>query len=144
MGFDSTLGETIIGSASIPKVQLDAAVYRTAGPSLQAALTTMSSNFSGRWTRKTIKLPVTSGQSYTVTGWIRSNDTAFADGDCVMKVMLNATQLASQSMTTAARNAWEQFTLTFTAPYTGEAALVWQMRWYLGNKSMWLDDLTIT
>jgi hypothetical protein len=46
-------------------------------------------------------------------------------------------------MTTACYNAWEAFSIGFTATYTGEAVLVWDM-YHTTAGNFWLDDLTIT
>lgn len=128
-----------------PIVTTDASVYRTAGPSLKSYLATRT---AVNWVApakatKTIKIPCTSGTSYTVTGYIRTDDTAYTNGDCRVGIYLNDAEVTGQNMTTACENAWEQFTLTFTATTTGEYVLAWSMYYANGAKSYWLDDLTI-
>lgn len=138
---------TVYAKNYLPSVTTDASVYRTTGPSIKSYLQTVSSStFPTQTTkaRKPIKIPVTSGTSYTVTGYIRCNDTAYVNGDCTVSVFFNETELDSQSMTTSCINAWEQFTLTFTATQTGEALFTWDMFYVNGDKSYWLDDLTVS
>lgn len=142
-------GQSTAGFMSSPRARLNNSVFRTAAPSLETFLQSFDSQV---WAgaapdnvcRKQIKIPVTSGQSYTVTGYVRTNETAYANGDCRVYVYFNNTTLASQSLTTACINAWEQFTLTFTATTTGEALFSWEMHFSSGSKSFWLDDLTIS
>lgn len=138
-----------------PKITKDATVYRTSGPSLNSYLSTRASDY---WTTasnsgsvyktakstKPIKIPVTSGVAVTVTGYIRTNDTAYVNGDCDVALYFLETEVASQAMTTACINAWEQFSLTFTPSQTGEAYFLWDMYYANGNKSYWLDDLVIS
>ena len=143
---------TSAGSATNhPNVTTDVTVYKTTGPSLKSYLATRSitywRNLSGYpkpIAVKNIKIPVTTGTSYTVSGWIRTDDTAYLTGDCRMAIIHNNTEFVSQDMTTACINAWEQFTLTFTAPQTCEMNLAWEMYYSNGAKSYWLDDLTIS
>jgi len=129
-----------------PVVTLDTTTYQSTSPSLRAKLTTYENT---AWSNvgkpiKNIKIPVTDGTSYTVTGYIRSDDTSYVNGDCEVSVLFDGVELDSQSMTTSCINAWEQFSLTFTATETGEAYLSWVMKFVNGNKSMWLSDLTIS
>ena len=134
-----------------PNVTTDATVYKTIGPSLKSYLATRNATY---WRNlagyaqpiavKNIKIPVTAGTSYTVVGWVRTNDTAYLTGDCRMAIIYNNSELVAQDMTTACIDAWEQFTLTFTAPQTCEMNLAWEMYYSNGGKSYWLDDLTIS
>jgi hypothetical protein len=96
--------------------------------------------------RKTIKIPVTGGQANTVTGYIRTDSpvTSYVSGDVQMYIILNNTILGSNTITSQCANAWSQFTMTFTPPYTGEATLVWEMYHPITGKSYWLDDLSIS
>lgn len=128
-----------------PVVTTDATVYKTTGPSLKSYLGTRTSANWGSPSKatKTIKIPCTSGTSYTVTGYIRTDDTAYTNGDCRVGIYLNDAEVTGQDMTTACENAWEQFTLTFTATTTGEYVFTWSMYYANGAKSYWLDDLTI-
>ena len=128
-------------------VTSDSSVYRTSGPSLKSYLATRTTTY---WvsplfkSRKTIKIPCTSGTSYTVAGFIRTDDTAYTDGDCRVSIYLNDEEIVGQDMTTACENAWEGFSLSFTAAQTAEYVLVWSMYYANGAKSYWLDDLTIS
>lgn len=140
-----------VAGTSVPLVGLDAAVFRTAGPSLRASLTTFNVNIWGStanraWARKAIKIPATSGASKTVAGYFRYSFASgtFTNGDAVMQIILNNTVVTSQSMTTAANGAWEAFSLTFTPSVTGEYNFVWKFRFPAGACSMWIDDVTIT
>lgn len=143
IGFNYSAGG--VGVASFPVVSTDASTYKTTSPSLKCLLTTyVASLFTNTKPVKTIKIPVTASTSYTVSGYIRSDDTAYANGDCVMSIMKDGTTIASQNMTTACINAWEQFTLTFTPSVTCEVDLVWETGFSNGAKSIWLSDLTIT
>lgn len=128
-----------------PVVTTDSSTYQSTSPSLKAYLGTFNLAFFAPGSKpiKNIKIPVTSGVSYTVTGYVRSNDSAFTNGDSVVSVLMNDVELDTQSMTTSCINAWEQFTLTFTAPATGEAYLAWEVYIVTGTKSIWLSDLTI-
>lgn len=145
--FGNGYNSVITGSGYVPAVTTDASVYNTTSPSLKSNLVTRSSSIYPSpicKSRKPIKIPVTSGTSYTVTGYIRCDDTAYVNGDCKVSVFFNETVLDSQDMTTSCVNAWEQFTLTFTATQTGEALFAWDMYYANGGKSYWLSDLTIS
>lgn len=128
-----------------PVVTTDATVYRTTGPSLKSYLASKNTAYWGAPSKatKTIKIPCTSGTSYTVTGYVRTDDAAYTNGDCRVGVYLNDAEVTGQNMTTSCINAWEQFTLTFTATTTGEYVFTWSMYYANGAKSYWLDDLTI-
>lgn len=139
-------------SPSFPVVQRDATVYRTAAPSLKSYLATRN---AGYWTSvggtvktstsiKSIKIPVTASVPVTVTGYIRTDDAAYVNGDCGVSLNFIGVDVANQAMTTACINAWEQFTLSFTPTQTGEAYFLWEMYYANGAKSYWLDDLVIT
>jgi len=133
-------------SYNVPVVSTDAATFRTTGPSLKAYLETLNTSVrvsAQSRAQKLIRIPITSGTTYAVAGYIRTNIATVANGDCVMYVYFNNTSLGSQSMTTACYNAWEAFSIGFTATYTGEAVLVWDM-YHTTAGSFWLDDLTIT
>lgn len=138
---------TSISPWSCPKVTTDSTVYKTTGPSLKSFLNTRSTTI---WltrffrARKTIKIPCTASTSYTVAGFIRTDDTSYVNGDCRVSIYLNDVEIVGQDMTTACENAWEGFSLNFTAGQTGEYVLVWSMYYANGNKSYWLDDLTIS
>lgn len=133
-------------NTSFPLVSTDTDTYRTVSPSLKSYLATRSSGIwvVGAAARKAIKIPAVAGTSYSISGYIRTNDTAYVNGDCKMVIALNNTLITSQEMTTACINAWEQFNLNFTASVTGEYLLVWVMYYENGAKSYWLDDLTIS
>lgn len=144
-----------IAATNAPQVSYDATVYRSSAPSLQSYLATKTTSYwqvtvgsSGTVHKykasKPIKIPVTSGVSYTVTGYIRTDDTSYVNGDCSVSIVIADADVVSQNMTTACINAWEQFTLTFTSTITGEAHLCWNMFYENGAKSYWLDDLTIS
>lgn len=137
------------GFNSSPIVSLNNSVFRTTAPSLETILGSYDSNVwdgnsSDSLCRKQIKVPVEEGTSYTITGYIRTNETAYANGDCNVYAYFNDDTLDSQSMTTSCVNAWEQFTLSFTAPETGEVLFSWEMHFSSGSKSFWLDDIEIS
>lgn len=140
-GFNSTPSS----AQNFPQVTTDATMYQTTGPSLKSYLPTYNNSYFVR-TRaiKTIKIPVVASTAYTITGYIRTNDTAYVNGDCFVSAEFDGVQLDVQTMTTSCINAWEQFTLTFTASKTGEVNLVWAMLFANGAKSIWLSDLTIS
>lgn len=136
-----------IAYTSSPILTTDASVFRTAAPSISCNI---SSRNSQHWVdkntraRKTIKIPIVSGQSYTVSGYVRNNITSFANGDVRMCIVNTVgVEVVGQNMTTASNSAWEQFSLTFTATETAEYHLVMEM-YFVNSGSIWLDDLTIT
>lgn len=141
----------LAAQSAVPNVTLDSVTYRTTGPSLKSFLNLRT---TGLWddtarqgkARKTIKIPVTGGQSNTITGYIRTDtpNTLFANADVQMYTIFNGSILASNTITNQCCNAWSQFTMTFTPAYSGEATLVWEMYYSTPNKSYWLDDLTIS
>jgi hypothetical protein len=92
---------------------------------------------------KNIKIPVVAGTAYTISGYIRTDQTTFTDGHCIVALTDGFTTTNSQSMTTACINAWEQFTMTYTATLTQEINLAISMKFSAGAKSFWIDDLTI-
>lgn len=147
LGVRSTYN-SFASASELPVLALDSAVYRTTGPSLQAYLATRSSSYynapSFTDAIKNIKVPVTAGQSYTIAGYIRTDQTSYANGDCRVSIVNTYNEVVGQDMTTACINAWEQFSLTFTATKTEELSLAWEMYFAEGAKSFWLDDLTIT
>ena len=151
LGIFQPLTSNNISANTCPQVTLDTVVYRTTGPSLKAYLPTRSSTIWRASTAspnakafKNIKIPVTAGTSYTITGYVRTDDAAYLAGDCRISIVFNNAELVGQNMTTACINAWEQFTLTFTATQTCEMQFVWEMYYSNGAKSYWLDDLTIS
>lgn len=137
---------TTAATTVLPIVSLDATTFRTSGPSIRAFLSSYATpgQWGTGWATKTIKIPVVSGSSYTVAGYIRTNQTTFSSGNVVVSVVNRYDVLASQSMTTACINAWEGFSLAFSASQTEELYLAIKMRFSEGNSSIWLDDLTIT
>lgn len=130
-----------------PYVTTDAAVFRTTGPSLKFNLVTWGSN---NWNKnsgdpcslKSIKVPCVAGVSYTVSGYINTSITSYANGDIKAYIALNDEIITSQDITTASAGAWEQFSLTFTAAITGEYELIIRA-YFINSGSFWLDDLTI-
>lgn len=135
---------------NFPKVTLDAAVYRTAGPSIKVYLASYTSTYwtptqpsIGKMSTKNIKIPVVSGTTYTISGYIRTNQTTFQNGHCIVALTDGFTTTNSQSMTTACINAWEQFTMTYTATKTQEINLAISMKFSAGAKAFWIDDITI-
>lgn len=151
LGVVTPLNSTNLAANTCPQVTRDTVVYRTTGPSLKAYLPTRTSAIWKPSTvapnakaYKNIKIPVTSGTSYTITGYVRTDDAAYLAGDCRISIVFNNAELVGQNMTTACINAWEQFTLTFTATQTCEMHFVWEMYYSNGAKSYWLDDLTIS
>ncbi len=142
--------------ANFPNVFRDTITVRTTGPSFKSYLTTrtnpywVNSNPAANGTAeksysyKNIKIPIVSGSTYTITGYIRSDYSSSTTGDVIMSIIYSNSVLATQNMTSAMYNSWEQFTLSFTASATGEAYLVWEMYYPTGAMSYWLDDLTIT
>lgn len=157
LGIDTKVGyqSTAAVATSFPNVFRDTVTVRTTGPSLRSFLSTRtaaywqpSANVANQSdykssSYKNIKIPIVSGSNYTITGYIRSNYASSTTGDVVMSVIYNNAVLATQNMTSAMYNSWEQFTLSFTASATGEAYLVWEMYYPSGNMSYWLDDLSI-
>lgn len=133
-------------------VATDATVYRTTGPSLRAFLNTRTGAIWGQntsskaWASKSIKVPCTAGVAKTVAGYFRYNFTVgtFVNGDAKLKIVLFGNTIVSQSMTTAANNSWEAFSLTFTPAITGEYDLVWEFTFAGGLNYMYIDDLTIS
>ena len=147
----TSLANTNITATNCPQVTKDATVYRTVGPSLKSYLSTRTTNYWRTSTTapnavavKNIKIPVTSGLSYTVSGYVRTDDTAYVSGDCRVAIIFNNAELIGQNMTTSCINAWEGFSLTFTASQTCEMIFAWEMYYENGAKAYWLDDLTIT
>lgn len=137
---------TLSGSATgFPIVSSDASTFRTAAPSLRALLTSRNSTYWPSQARaiKNIKIPMVQGQTYTVTGYIRTDQTGYLLGDCRMSIVFNNSEVVGQDMTTSCVSAWEQFSLNFTASQTGEAVLAWEMYFSAGGRSYWLDDLVI-
>ena len=129
-----------------PVVTTDATVYKTTGPSLKSYLATRTSTYwltKAARAVKTIKVPCVAGTSYTVSGFIHTDDASYQNGDVRCSIFFNDLEVVGQDMTTACINAWEQFTLTFTASQTAEYLFVWKMYYENGAKSYWLDDLTI-
>lgn len=151
LGIFQPLSITNLPANTCPQVTRDTVVYRTTGPSLKAYLPTRTTAIWQTSTAspnakafKNIKIPVTAGTSYTITGYVRTDDAAYLAGDCRISIVFNNAELVGQNMTTACINAWEQFTLTFTATQTCEMQFVWEMYYSNGAKSYWLDDLTIS
>ncbi len=142
-----TGSDTALTQNEQPLATLDSSVYRTAGPSIKSYLQTRNSAI---WLSnqikayKTIRIPVTASTSYTISGYIRTDDTSYVAGDCVVYVMDGDIELDSQVMTTSCINAWEQFSLTFTASQTEEVVFSMGVYYANGAKSYWLDDLTIS
>jgi hypothetical protein len=154
LGIDTKIGYVATASsASFPNVFRDYNTFRTSGPSLRSLLTTRTAlywlptgnaNETKSESYKNIKIPIVSGSNYTISGYIRSSYSLTTTADVTMSVIYNNTVLATQDMTSASFNSWEQFTLSFTATATGEAYLVWEMYYPTGGMSYWLDDLSIT
>jgi hypothetical protein len=92
---------------------------------------------------KTIKIPVVSGTTYTISGYIRTDQTTFTNGQCVVALSNGFSTINSQSMTTACIGAWEQFSFSYTAPITQELLLAVRMQFSAGAKAFWIDDITI-
>ena len=135
-----------VTNTQTPKVTTDATVYKTIGPSLKAYLATRTSAYwltKAARAVKTIKVPCVAGTSYTVSGFIRTDDASYVNGDVRCSIYFNDLEVIGRDMTTSCVNAWEQFTLTFTASQTAEYVFVWKMYYENGAKSYWLDDLTI-
>jgi hypothetical protein len=91
---------------------------------------------------KSIKVPCVAGTSYTVSGYINTSITSYANGDIKAYIALNDEIITNQDITTASVGAWEQFSLTFTAAITGEYELIIRA-YFINSGSFWLDDLTI-
>ena len=143
-------GFTQASSIYFPKLTLDNSVVHSSGPSFKTDVTSYqysywNPSYTSRTNKsiKNIKIPCIAGQSYTVSGYVRNNMSTFANGDMRMSIVLDDTEVVFQDMTTACYNAWEQFTLTFTAAATGEYLLTWEMH-FPSNGSMYLDDITIS
>lgn len=153
LGIDTKIGyNSSATSTNFANVFRDSTTFRTTGPSLRSLLTTRTAAFwapTGNANElksssyKNIKIPIVSGLNHTITGYVRSSYSLATTNDVIMSVIYNNNVLASQSMTSAMYNSWEEFTLSFTATQTGEAYLVWEMYYPTGNMSYWLDDLSI-
>jgi hypothetical protein len=155
LGIKSNYAAANILTSNFPNVFRDTLTVRTTGPSFRSYLATRTAAYwinpsapaggTGEKSAsyKNIKVPIISGSNYTITGYIRSNYASSTTGDVIMSVIYNNTVLATQNMTSAMYNSWEQFTLSFTASATGEAYLVWEMYYPSGTMSYWLDDLSI-
>jgi hypothetical protein len=155
LGIKASYSATAATATTLPNVFRDTLTVRTTGPSLKSLLTSRTAAYwinpfvpaGGTGEKgasyKNIKVPIVSGSNYTITGYIRSNYASSTTGDVIMSVIYNNTVLATQNMTSAMYNSWEQFTLSFTASATGEAYLVWEMYYPSGGMSYWLDDLSI-
>ena len=149
--YGNGLAVTTAANTSFPIVTKDYSRYRTSGPSLNSYLYTRTASY---WTTtglikssvatKAIKVPLSNNYPVTISGYIRSNDTAYSNGDCNMSLLFNNTEVASQAMTTSCINSWENFTLSYTPTQTGEGYLLWDMYYSNGNTSFWLDDLEIS
>ena len=135
-----------VSASSFPMVTMDATVYRTAGPSLKSYLATRSSLLWFKYSnaKKLIKIPCVAGKTITVTGYVRTNDTAYVAGDCRASVYLGQTEITGSDISTGCINAWQGFTLTFTAAQTAEYVFAWKMYYENGAKSYWLDDFAVT
>ena len=134
-------------NTSFPIVTTDATVYRTTGPSLKSYLGTRTAAYWVNKTSrafKTIKVPATASVSKTITGYIRTDDSAYANGNCRISIYFNDVEVIGQDMTTSCVNAWEGFNLTFTPAITGEYILVMKMYYATAAKSYWMDDLTVS
>lgn len=145
LGIDSSPYTASVPPSNAPIVYQDASMFRTAGPSLRSILAGRVVAYWPSHARaiKNIKIPVTGGLSYTVSGYVRSSITGYTTGDCRMSIIMANAEVVGQDMTSAGFNAWEQFSLTFTAAFTGEAILAWEMYYRLAG-NIWLDDLTIS
>lgn len=151
IGLPYSSSTTTTGTANnFPKVTLDASVYRTNGPSIKVYLATYTEtywsivgNSPATMSTKNIKIPVVAGTTYTISGYIRTDQTTFRNGDCIVELSDGFNSSNNQSMTTACINAWEQFTITYVATTTQEINLAIRMRFSAGAKSFWIDDITI-
>lgn len=140
-------------STTFPIVSIDNSVYRKTGPSLKSYLATRTALYWGSnpislarlsVATKPIKFPVYNGVPVTISGYIRTDDSVYANGDCDVSIYHSNTEVSIQSMTTNCINNWELFTLNYTPSSNGEAYFLWDMYYSNGAKSYWLDDLTIT
>ena len=148
MGIWGRYNSGSISAGLYPIASLDASVFRTTGPSLKMNLVTRSTSYwsAARDSKsvKPIKVPVTSGQAVTISGYIRTNIASVATGDFQVKLVINNTVVASQSLTgSAILNAWGSFSISYTPSITGEAYLNLE-QYYAAAGSYWLDDLTIS
>lgn len=128
-----------------PSVQRDSVTYRSSGPSFKSSLTTYVSNYwiGNPKSIKNILIPINNGFQYSIVGYIRCDNALYTNGDCNISIVFRGIELDNYQITTSCINSWEEFTLSFTAPNTGEAYLVWEMNYFSGNMSYWLDDLSI-
>lgn len=136
-----------VTAAELPNAYLDATVFRTTGPSIEVYLATYTTSI---WVSpltsfgtKLIRIPVVFGTTYTISGYIRTDDATFTDGQCIVSLTNGFTTSNTQSMTTACINAWEQFSFTYAATITQEIYLAVSMQFSSGAKSFWIDDITI-
>lgn len=140
---------TTVTPDTTPRASLDATVFRTAGPSIKIYLATYTSTVwtyggvSGVFATKNIRVPVVSGTTYTISGYIRTDQTTFANGQCVVALTNGRSISNSQNMTTACINAWEQFSFSYTATITQEIYIAVSVQFSAGAKSFWVDDVTI-
>ncbi len=137
----------VVSATELPNAYLDATVFRTTGPSIEVYLGTYTASL---WTSpltsfstKLIRVPVVSGTTYTISGYIQTDQTTFANGQCLVSLTDGFTTSNTQSMTTACIGAWEQFSFSYTATTTQEIYLAVSMQFSAGAKSFWIDDITI-
>jgi len=142
-----TVNPTFVSGFLFPNAYLDATFFRTAGPSIKVYLasydTGMWQSTSVGFATKTIRIPVVSGTTYTISGYIQTDRATFANGQCVVSLTNGFTTSNTQSMTTACIGAWEQFSFSYTATMTQEIYLAVSMQFSNGGESFWIDDLTI-
>lgn len=133
--------------SAYPIVTQDSSVFRTSAPSLKCTLTTLSTTVfasANSYAVKGIKIPVTGGQTYTVSGYVRYTGlTGYTTGLSRVRLWESGTLHGAFDIPTTANGAWQPFSFTFTANETGEANLALLLKFPAAG-SYWLDDLQIS
>lgn len=136
-------GGTQTSSSRYPRITRDFLVYKTESPSLKVNLPTWSTNPWGPNTRskKIIKIPVVDGTAITVTGYIRSDNSTYSSGDVIAELIGKGSVQVTDTISSCF-NTWEQFSLTYTPDYTGEAFLAISMHFPKAT-SYYIDDIAV-
>lgn len=133
--------------SAYPIVTQDSSVFRTSAPSLKCTLTTLNTTVfasANSYAVKGIKIPVTGGQTYTVSGYVRYTGlTGYTTGLSRVRLWESGTLHGAFDIPTTANGAWQPFSFTFTANETGEANLALLLKFPAAG-SYWLDDLQIS
>lgn len=137
-------GGTQTSSNYYPRISRDFLTYRTESPSLKVNLKSWSTNpwSSNTRSKKIIKIPVVDGTAITVTGYIRSDNSAYSSGDVIAELIGKGSVQVTDTISSC-YNTWEQFSLTYTPDYTGEAFLAISMHFPKAT-SYYIDDIAVS